>query len=281
MHQNKLQMKEIFNEKLLENEVLKKKVYDLRAEINELSLNQTLPFSEIKMSVTHPLSLLKDLECDNQKFYMHLLTTSQGILFRNKYVEVGISLKIENHVGKALLYIGNRSNREIESLETSIESDEIKVNINLIIENHPLQPLTQSNRIIVFEFTSWFSKPPNLLLKYDNSVKILKLPITSAAFLHPSTDLDIKARWESLGPYSDISTMPCKPETILEDILKKLIFFPSFKAISIENTYMIHTYEILMSLKIINFDIILEIRTKDIELQRIIKTMVFNQFKCE
>ena len=279
MQQSKLQMKEVFTEKEAENERLKKKVEELQIELSEGYLCETFRNSVSDLSLSRPITSAEVSEIVNYKFYSNLLTVSEGVLYKNRYVEVGIAIKIENCIGKGLLYIGNYRNKELENIETVIESKELKIEINAKSDNLPLMPHKQTNRILFFEFEKWFESVPCLVLKYNHSIKVLKLPITALLFLNPSQDVNLGERWEKLMSFSEVSRIPCKSELPLEEIIKKLTFYPGFQYLNVENVNFLHCEKVIMTVEAKNSEIIVEIRCEHAELQKIVNELIRFQIK--
>ena len=164
MEQNKIQIKEIFDEKEIENQKLREDIDGLRAELSELKLCETQRFSDFNQCDTRKFSELrlsmtsgsffqsKYLEYDNDRFFSKLLTCSEGILYKNHFIQIGISVKIEKKIGSAIIYIGNCKTKPITLLETTVESTDLKVEINKEMELSPILSGKQADRIIHFEF---------------------------------------------------------------------------------------------------------------------------------
>ena len=265
IEQNKQQMKEIYNEKEKENQILLEKIRKLQAEINETQVCETTRDLLLNSSLLRTGSLgTYTHDCDNYEMFLKLLSVSQGILFKNRYIQVGISIKVKDFTAVAILYIGNCRNRPITSLETEIESEDLKIMINTQVESAPIPQGQQADRVIQFQYTKFFMSPPKLIIKYGDSKKVLKLPITPALFLRPGESERIKETWENLPEMymKDIGKCLVK----LEEVVESLCLYPNFQFVVVENKYFLYCKEVIVMIQSDNGRVRLEGRGVNEEL---------------
>lgn len=245
MVNNKNQMREVFLAKEKENEELCKKIEELHDEVSGYNSLDTTRFNIVDLRFSRSESILENLdEPDNMKYFGSLLCANQGILFKNKSIEVGYCVKVDLNVAYVLIYIGNCMQKPIDYLETLIFSPEIPIDLSESIETHSVSPLSQSNRKLIIHFEHFFSLPPKLLIRYNSSSKLLQLPITSALFLTPSPD-----EFESLLKKSENFLSECLISQIPFSKLQKLLFFnPSFKSTLLEPDFYLYCTEIIIKL---------------------------------
>ena len=245
MANNKSQMKEVFLAKEQENEELCKKIEELHIELDEYISLDTTRFSIADIKFSRSGSILENLdEPDNMKYFGSLLCSNQGILYKNKSLEVGYCVKVDLNVAYVLIYIGNCMQKPIDYLETLIFSPDIPVDLSETIETQPVPPLSQSNRKLIIHFEHYFSTPPKLLIRYNSSSKLLQLPITSALFLTPSSD-----EINTLLKKTESFFSECLSSQIPFSKLQKLLFFnPSLKFTLLEPDFYLFCTEIILKL---------------------------------
>lgn len=245
MVNNKNQMREVFLAKEKENEDLCKKIEELGEELEQYVSLDTTRFSINDLRISRAGSMVENLDQpDNLKYFSSLLCCNQGILFKNRSIEVGICVKVEDGLAIAWIYIGNCMQRPIDYLETVVYSPEISVDISETVEKKNIPPLSQSNRKLIIHFERYFELPPKLIIRYNSSSKLLQLPITSALFLKPSPDIpsSLQIPSESINSESFTSQIP------FPKLQKFFSFAPSFKSVLIEPDIILFTSELIIKL---------------------------------
>lgn len=262
IEQNKLQMKEIFLEKEAENQALIEKIQAFEREIPKTR----------KSSIS-----ISEVSYDNSEFFSKLLLFPEGILFKNRYIQVGISIKLKDSSGIALIYIGNCQNKPISSLETRIESENLEIQINNTVEASPVLPGHQADRIIRFTYANCFETPPKLIIQYGNHKKTLKLPITPLLFFqksfNPEKTLDF---WDS---FPEKVTKDIGKTADISSIAKTLIFYPSFSELLLDGQCFLHSQEAILQISLKNSLILIEIRSSSAEILKIVSALVEEALK--
>ncbi|OMJ70260.1 hypothetical protein SteCoe_31810 [Stentor coeruleus] len=240
------QMHELFIEKEIETEKLKKKNEELQMEISQYKMLETTKYSENELSLQRSSFVMsKSAECDNFKYFLSLLSSSQGILYKNRNIEVGICLKIDQGRCRAILYIGNRKETPLINLETYIESEDLPGEINTKIEPSPVLHMQQANRIMHFDYSKGFTISPKLIIKYNDMNKILLLPITQALLCNKTTEDLVRVLWKK---FSNSSMVFCQQNEgfILDDLIGRLKLYPNFEVWNKGEYAYVYTAEFLM-----------------------------------
>ncbi|OMJ76972.1 hypothetical protein SteCoe_23558 [Stentor coeruleus] len=244
------QIKELFIEKEAETEKLKKKIEEFQVEISQYKMSETIRYNDNEFSLQRSSFVMsKSSECDNFKYFLSLLSSSQGILYKSRNVEVGICLKVDKFNCRAILYIGNRKEDPLINLETYIESEDLPGEINTIIEPGPVFHMQQANRIMNFDYSKGFISSPKLILKYNDTNKILLLPITPALLCDKTPEDTIRSLWKK---FSNNSMVFCQQneELVFEDILKRLKIYPNFEVWNKGKYSYVYTAEFLMRIMV-------------------------------
>lgn len=257
---NREQIKELFIEKEIETEKLKKKIEELKVEISQYKMSETIRCSDTELSLQRSSFVMsKCAECDNFKYFLSLLSSSQGILYKNRNVEVGIYLKIDQGHCRGILYIGNRKEDPLINLETYIESEDLLGEINTKIEPGPVFHMQQANRIVHFEYSQGFIASPKLILKYNDSTKVLLLPITPSLVCNKTSEDSVRGLWKK---YSNSSMVFCQQNEglVLESVVERLKMYPNFEILNKGEYAYVYTAEFLMRVRVSEKELEVETR---------------------
>ncbi|KAL8700842.1 MAG: hypothetical protein Q9201_005235 [Fulgogasparrea decipioides] len=139
--------------------------------------------------------------------YRHLLLESQGVLYEDSQIQVGIRSEYRGPVGCLILYFHNRStSATMGSFTTTLDNpDPTKLKID--IKNLPdsnVAPQAQAQQTVMFNAISVFENPPTIRISYlagALQAVTLQLPVVLHKFMDPaelSAD-DFFKRWRQIG----------------------------------------------------------------------------------
>lgn len=115
----------------------------------------------------------------------------KGILYADADIEVGVTSLTNSSSGCVKIYIGNKADFPIQSIETKIyninKPQVLQAKIDIIRDSSILANLTKLERSITYEIKGEFSSSPQLLIKYVQNDAVVRhsifLPITFALSL--------------------------------------------------------------------------------------------------
>jgi hypothetical protein len=115
----------------------------------------------------------------------------KGILYADQDIEVGVTSLTNSSSGCVKIYIGNKADFPIQSIETKIynvnKPQILQAKIDIIRDSSILANLTKLERSITYEIQGEFSSSPQLLIKYVQNDAVVRhsifLPITFALSL--------------------------------------------------------------------------------------------------
>ncbi|KAL8660543.1 MAG: hypothetical protein Q9202_006437 [Teloschistes flavicans] len=139
--------------------------------------------------------------------YRNLLYESQGVLYEDGQIQVGIRSEYRGPVGCLILYFHNRSfSATMGSFTTTIDnpvSSKLKIDIKNLPESS-VAPLAQVQQTIMFNAISVFDSPPTIRISYlagALQAVTLQLPVVMHKFMDPAelgAD-DFFKRWRQIG----------------------------------------------------------------------------------
>lgn len=137
-----------------------------------------------------------------------LLLTSEGILYEDAQVQIGLRSEYRSEVGCIILYYTNKSSSPIGSFTSTLhvepsEKERLKTDIKSLPDT-TVQPGAQATQMIIFEARSMFTASPTLRVSWlagALQALTLQLPVTVHKYLSPaqlSAD-DFFKRWKQIG----------------------------------------------------------------------------------
>ena len=140
--------------------------------------------------------------------YNRLLVRSDGVLFEDGQIQVGVRSEYRGQMACLILYFRNRTPAFMGSFTTTLDLDESeKKNLTWDVKGLPESNISQgaqSQQVIMFEAKNVFEKSPTIRISYlagALQALTLKLPVAIHKFMDPA-DLsadDFFKRWKQIG----------------------------------------------------------------------------------
>lgn len=153
------------------------------------------------------------------KWLSRLSYNSEGILYEDSQLQIGLKSEYHNHQGRIALYFGNKISVPFSSLTVTIDSQEPEA-LSCNLQKIPpatLNAATQIQQVVQLECKAPFTKCPVMKVSYlagSMQTLILKLPVWINKFMETAT-LDSQAffeRWKAIGgpPRESQAVFPCR-----------------------------------------------------------------------
>ena len=143
-----------------------------------------------------------------QRGFNRLMLKSDGVLFEDGQLQVGVRSEYRGQMACLILYFTNKTPALVSSFTTTLDLDESeKQNLSWDIKGLPDSTISQgqqSQQVIVFEAKKVFEKSPTIRISYlagALQAVTLKLPVTIHKFMD-SAELsgeDFFRRWKQIG----------------------------------------------------------------------------------
>lgn len=170
-----------------------------------LTPTQELAGLDINASIPN-LASTTHLSPDWEVGYNRLLIRTEGVLFEDPQIQVGLRSEYRGHMGCVILYYTNKSSAGIGSFTTTVNNT---ASTDLIIncQNIPEPTVyadSQTQQTIVVEAKNIFADAPTIRISYlagALQALTLKLPIVLTKFMEPAklSSEDFFKRWKQIG----------------------------------------------------------------------------------
>jgi AP-2 complex subunit alpha len=138
--------------------------------------------------------------------YNRLLLRSEGILYEDVQIQLGLRSEYRGEVGCVILYFTNKSSAPIQSFTTTLDNRETaKLKIDLKgLPDTTVHAGSQTSQMIMFNAQSVFTSPPTIRVSYmagSLQALTLQLPVVLHKYMEPavlSAD-DFFKRWKQIG----------------------------------------------------------------------------------
>lgn len=143
-----------------------------------------------------------------EKGYNKLMLKTEGILFEDGQIQVGVRSEYRSQMACLILYFSNKTPTAMGSFTTTLDLDESeKGKLTWDVKNMPDSSISQggqSQQVIMFEAKKVFEKSPTIRISYlagALQAVTLKLPVTAHKFMDPAdlTADDFFKRWKQIG----------------------------------------------------------------------------------
>ncbi|ORY56932.1 adaptin N terminal region-domain-containing protein [Pseudomassariella vexata] len=140
--------------------------------------------------------------------YYKMLLKSDGILFEDGQLQVGIRSEYRGQMACLILYFTNKTPAAVSSFTTTLDLDESeKTKLTWDVKTMPDSSIAQgqqTRQVIMFESKRVFDKAPTIRVSYlagALQALTLKLPLTAHKFMDPAdlTAEDFFKRWKQIG----------------------------------------------------------------------------------
>lgn len=138
--------------------------------------------------------------------YNRLVIRSEGVLYEDVQIQVGLRSEYRGHMGCIILYYTNKSSTAIGSFTTTVNNN-APGQLSVKTQNIPdtiVQPDAQTQQTIMLEATTLFTDAPTIRISYlagSLQALTLKLPVVPSKFMEPAelTSEDFFKRWKQIG----------------------------------------------------------------------------------
>lgn len=141
-----------------------------------------------------------------EKWLSRLVYNSEGVLWEDAQLQVGVKCEFHGHLGRIAVYFGNKMPVALDSFTVTVEVDESDA-LNVTMPKIPtphISALSQVQQLIHVECRKSFSEPPLLNISYlagSLQTLSLRLPVWLAKFIEP---VKLEAgpffeRWKQIG----------------------------------------------------------------------------------
>ncbi|KAG6035210.1 hypothetical protein E4U41_006163 [Claviceps citrina] len=172
-----------------------------------LDLNAPSP-ADAKVLKVPNLASAAHLSPGWEKGFERLMLRSDGILYEDPQVQVGVRSEYRGQMACLITYFSNKSPSPITSFTTTLDLDESEKNkLSWDVKGLPdstVAPGGQTQQVVMFESKRIFEKSPTMRISYlagALQAVTLKLPIAAHKFMDPadlSADEFFK-RWKQIG----------------------------------------------------------------------------------
>lgn len=143
-----------------------------------------------------------------ERGYTRLLLKSEGVLFEDPQLQVGVRSEYRGQMACLILYFANKTPAVISSFTTTLDLDESeKGKLTWDVKSLPDTAIAQgaqAQQVIMFEAKQVFEKSPTMRISYlagALQALTLKLPVTIHKFMDSAelTADDFFKRWKQIG----------------------------------------------------------------------------------
>ena len=143
-----------------------------------------------------------------EKGFNRLLLRSEGVLYEDGQLQIGIRSEYRGQMACIIAYFKNKNPGEISSFTTTLDLDRSeKANLTWDVKDSPDNSLVhggQSQQVIMFEAQQAFTKSPTIRVSYlagSLQAVTLKLPVAIHKFMDPAelSAEDFFKRWKQIS----------------------------------------------------------------------------------
>lgn len=176
----------------------------------------TATLGGVKPSLLAPLTVAPNIEkvhlrtkcsiSDMSKWLERLSYSTEGVLYEDEYIQIGVKAEYHGHLGRLALFFGNKLSTTFTNVSASLECPNPSA-ITAAFHDSPLSEiagLAQVQELIHVECKNVFTESPILRLTYlagSFTTVVLRLPIFLSRFMEGVT-LEQAAffeRWKIIG----------------------------------------------------------------------------------
>lgn len=138
--------------------------------------------------------------------FNNLLLHSEGVLYEDDQLQVGLRSQYRGHTGAIVLYFQNKAPFDIDSFTTTLDntsSASLRTDVKSLPESS-IRPNAQTQQQLVFEAKNVFDQPPVIRISYlSGSLQAfnLQLPVALHKYMEPAAlgAEDFFKRWKQIG----------------------------------------------------------------------------------
>ena len=181
----------------------------MREESNALSPSPITPASNGQLSESSrstPVTEAPQLTHGADKWLSRLAYNSEGVLFEDSQLQIGLKSEFHGHLGRLALYFGNKISASFTSFTVTVQSQEPEA-ISVTLPKMPpsiLAATTQIQQVIQVDAKTSFTLPPIVSISYlagSHQTLVLCLPVWINKFVEsvPLSQVDFFGRWKQIG----------------------------------------------------------------------------------
>ncbi|KAF9131744.1 hypothetical protein BGX30_012979 [Mortierella sp. GBA39] len=139
-----------------------------------------------------------------ENWYNRLRDGTDGILYEDSILQIGIKSEYHGHLGRLAIYFGNKTHTQLNSFAVSVESPEGLVVANSHTLATSIGPSTQIQQLYSLECQQIVTEVPLIRISYQAGSTqsiYLKLPVLMSRFIEPIqlSSADFFGRWKQIG----------------------------------------------------------------------------------
>jgi AP-2 complex subunit alpha len=162
-------------------------------------VTSTTPFNQ---GPTSFIGMTAPPTIENQESFTRLVVATEGILYEDNRIQIGLKSQYQNQMGKVALYYGNKSASPLNAFTVNLQPvTYLKVNAASVNSNIAYH--AQVSQMFQLECIQEFSEAPTVAISFmaDTQVNLyVRLPITVNKFISPvsMTGGDFFLQWNSI-----------------------------------------------------------------------------------
>jgi len=140
------------------------------------------------------------------RWFEKLTYASEGVLFEDSQIQVGIKSRYQSHIGQLAVYLGNKVDAPLTSFTTTLHvSDTSALSVSFAkIPPSTIGPRSQTQQLLQVECKKMFTIPPILTISYlagSHQTVSIRLPIVLTKFFEHVKlgQSDFFERWKLIG----------------------------------------------------------------------------------
>ena len=140
------------------------------------------------------------------RWFEKLTCSTEGVLYEDVQIQIGIKSRYQGHIGQMAIYIGNKISAPLMSLTTTVymsKPDALSLSFAKIPPS-TIAPLSQTQQLLHIECKRFFADPPILTVSFlagSHQAVSIRLPIFLTKFVeHVKLDqTEFFERWKLIG----------------------------------------------------------------------------------
>ncbi|KAG5458166.1 MAG: adaptin N terminal region-domain-containing protein, partial [Olpidium bornovanus] len=141
----------------------------------------------------------------SEKWYDKLVYTTEGVLFEDDVLQVGLKSEYHHNLGRLALYFGNKTQSPLHNFGVAVQSTpEVTLNAPAAVAS-TISPVTQIQQLLNIECSRQFSAPVLVRVGFTSvggpRSFVLRVPVTLNKFFEPIVlpGHEFFGRWKQIG----------------------------------------------------------------------------------
>jgi AP-2 complex subunit alpha len=140
------------------------------------------------------------------RWFERLVRKSEGVLYEDVQIQIGIKSRYQGHIGQMAIYIGNKVSAPLASLTTTVytsKPDALSLSFTKIPAS-TIMPLSQTQQLLHIECKKFFAEAPILTVSFlagSHQTVSVRLPILLTKFVEHVKlgSAEFFERWKLIG----------------------------------------------------------------------------------